>query len=351
MGKRSQRAGRRHDANRYPRMGQPNIRDRSGAAEQRSVCGIADDDRSRVATGSCDTADANIASCDNDDIAKHASDVRGQHARRLRVHWGKESALVRTFDAANANRLCNDPSIFPHISVPGIDKIDLTEALNNPHHVCLEAIDDEGRVGGCFVLFFQEFGTYELHTNFLPEWRGNFVIEAIKRCFEFMFISTNCMGILTRVPAFNKGAALLTPRMGFTKEFERENAWPTKNGFVGCSYWSLTYRDWSRHACDSIAWGKWFHQRLDEAFARQGLVRANAHGDEDCHDLRAGLVLQMAFAGQLEKGIALYNQWARFAGYALINLVSRNPVIVDIGDALLQFDADYQMKVLQCRQP
>ena len=348
MGKSRNRPRGNYHAKQYQSVDQHGVRNGPRSAEQRGVCGPANSDSGRIVAMPARGDDAHISGGDDDGSPERVRGVRDQHARRLRIHWGAESAIVRAFSAENANRIVNDPTVFPYVSVPGIDRIDLTQALDDPRHVCIEAIDDEGNVGGVVVFFQQEPGIYEFHTNFLPPWRGSFVLEALNRSLAYMFISTDCAELLTRVPAFNKAAEIGARRIGATREFTRVRSWNTVDGLVDCSFWSISYASWSREQAESVHWGAWFHEQLDRAFVAQGVEKRNPRADEECRDLRAGLAVQMIFAGQVEKAIVLYNQWARFAGHGVISLVLRNPVIVDVGDALLQFDGDH-MKVLKCR--
>jgi hypothetical protein len=49
----------------------------------------------------------------------------------------------------------------------------------------------------------------------------------------------------------------------------------------------------------------------------------------------------------VDKGIVLYNRWARFAGYAQTRLVSRDPLIIDQTDALILVQGQ-EIEVLKC---
>src|SRR5581483_2128904 len=113
------------------------------------------------------------------------------------------------------------------------------------------------------------------------------------------------------------------------------------------SYFSMHYEDWVRKEDGLVEEGRKFHQRLDEEFKRHG-VPHDKHPDEECHDRYVGAAVSMILKGQPEKAIVLYNRWARFAGYACISLVSRSPLLIDIGTALLMVEND-NFKVIQCR--
>jgi hypothetical protein len=60
--------------------------------------------------------------------------------------------------------------------------------------------------------------------------------------------------------------------------------------------------------------------------------------------------MEMLLGGQPEKAVMLYNLWARFAGYGIIGLISRNPLVIDMGEALIHVrPAEQTFKVIQCR--
>lgn len=250
--------------------------------------------------------------------------------------------IRRSFDPAEINPILNDPSVFEAIKLPGMKPdIDVTAVVHNPANVLLMA------EGGGIIFAQQEPGIYEVHTSFLQNSRGLNAIRSSKEAYRWMFTHTDCMILQTKVPAFNKAADQFCKIVGATKDFERKGVWLTESGPVDMSYWSLRYEDWLRKTPSIMESGKIFHARLDEERDRLGFPD-DSHPDEDCHDLYVGACAEMIYAGQPEKGIALYNRWAKFSGYGLIALVSKSPLLVDIGTSLLQVQND-SFKVIQCR--
>lgn len=253
--------------------------------------------------------------------------------------------LRRTFDPIEVNIILNDPSVFPTISVPGLDFIDITPVIEDERNIVL-MVDR-----GCLVFSCYEPGTYEVHTNFLkPEGKtgnGPYILNACLAAYRWMFTKTDCLVLLTKIPAFNRAAIFGAPLAGWTKQFERKAVWPTKDGPVDMSYWMLPYLDWVRKTPDLINSGKEFHNKLELEFLRHGKTEKQ-HQDDDCHDLHVGACAEMLMAGQLNKAVALYNGWARFADYGTIELKSHSPAILDIGNALLQITAD-NFKVIMVR--
>ncbi len=257
-----------------------------------------------------------------------------------------EIEIRRSFDAPEINRILNDPGVFPSITVPGLEAFDVSEQVENPNNyfLCVK--------GGC-VIFTPDFpgsGLYEVHTNFLPGHRGLHALKTALATYRWMFTRTDCMMLQTRVPAFNKAAERFCKLVGASLWFERKAVWPTESGPVDMKFFVLSYMDWSKkHSKPLIESGRLFHERLLSECERLGSPK-QGHLDEDCHDLHVGACAEMIYGRQPEKAVILYNRWARLAGYGEIALLRRDPVALDIGDAVLVVQ-DQTFKVVKCRQP
>lgn len=227
------------------------------------------------------------------------------------------------------------------IKVPGLDKIDVTQLIADQNNVLLVA---EG--GGLFFIL-QEPGTYWVHIAFRRAYRGAHALEVARNAFRWMFEHTNCLVLKARVPKFNRKTNWFCSLMGAAKEFERKGVWPTDSGPVDMTYWSLDYGVWSRNAKEYVERGRMFHVKLSDEFIRHEKFDLIPEQDE-CHYHRIGLCIETIYAGQPEKALLLYNQWARWADFGQIKLVARNPLIIDAGEAVLQFE-DHNFKVLTCR--
>jgi hypothetical protein len=250
--------------------------------------------------------------------------------------------IWRSFDAADINPVLNDPSVLPSISIPGITSLDIAPLLSNPVNVLLMT------EGGGIIFAQQEPGIYEVHTNFLPTHRGRHAIRASLAAYRWMFCRTDCMVLQTKVPAFNKGAELFCKIVGATREFDRKGVWPTADGLCDMSFWSLSYEDWVRQTKELLASGHAFHERLESERKRHG-VETPQHSDEECHDRYVGACVEMVYAGQPAKAVVIYNRWAAFSGYGAISLIARAPLIIDIGEALLQV-SDHDFKVIKFKE-
>ncbi len=254
--------------------------------------------------------------------------------------------IHREFAASPVNAILNHPAVFPSISIPGQDPFDVSASILDPRNyfLCVP--------GGC-VIFLPDVpgsGLYEVHTNFMPGHRGFHAVRASLQAYRWMFARTDCMMLQTRVPAFNEGAERFCEAVGASLWFERKQAWPGPDGLVGMKYYTLSYMDWvKRHGKPLVAVGRRFHDKLEHERERLGHPAPQGHPDDECHDLHVGACIEMIYGGMPEKGVQLYNRWARFAGYGQIGLIQREPLVIDICDAVLLVERG-DFKAMTCRQ-
>jgi hypothetical protein len=259
-----------------------------------------------------------------------------------------KGVLWRETDSAKEiNEILNDPSVYPDISVPDQKPFDVTPLLADPRFIFLRA------EGGC-ILFTPDdepgSGIYEVHTNFLEDYRGEYAIKTSLEAYRWMFTHTNCMMLQTRVPAFNKAAEAFCRLVGAWMWFERKEVWPTSEGNVDLKFYAMSIHDWMRkHPDPLVESGRKFHERLEMEYERHGFAH-DPHADDRFHDAAVGACAEMIYGGEPEKAIIIYNRWARVAGYRQLNLISGKPLVIDIGEALLHV-ADGTFKVIKCRPP
>lgn len=249
-------------------------------------------------------------------------------------------SLRRTMDPALMNRVINDPSVRPWVG-GGDTELDITPWTSNPANVIL--VNEHG--GFCGIKM--EPGVYELHTNILPEGRGAKAVYAAREACHYLFTKTDAQEIVTKVPAFNKAAERFARTFGYTERFRRANAMMGPDGLSDITFFAYTIDQWV--AADDLLpfYGEWFHHELEQAKIAAGSALP-VHDDDPSHDRAVGAAIAMIRAGHATKGVWYYNRWARFAGYATIELLSINPVIVDVRDAIVEISHD-NMEVLQCR--
>lgn len=248
-------------------------------------------------------------------------------------------SVVREFSAERINSIVNDPDVRPWVG--GFGPLDLSATVANPANVLLM-----GQGGG--LMFIQlEPGLYEVHTQFLPDARGQNALTAVLDALRWMFTRTDCVEVVTRVPDGNAAAAALVKRINGELQFHRPNVWQAPTGLVGVKYYSKTLASWVRDTDSLNEIGDWFHEKLAAVKVASGAL-APIHEDDDAHDRYVGAAAEMIVNGQVVKGINFYNRWARFAGYASISVVATNPIVIDIQDALVAVRGS-DFEVLLCR--
>lgn len=237
--------------------------------------------------------------------------------------------MKRTFDAANFIDIASDPEIRALIGLAD-PKADLAPALTqiiaNPANFCF--LTETGH-GGYIVQRLQP-GLYCAHTLALPPARGRPMLRLMQDGFRFLFTATDALEIATCVPDGADAADKWAQIAGFREQFRRERFFPLMGETVGASFRSLAYADWVMRAPDMRPIGEALHQVLSAAGAHID------HGEDEAHDRWVGATLAGCNEGNAVKAISLYNNWASLAGYQTAQILTLNPLVVDIGNAVLQ---------------
>lgn len=241
---------------------------------------------------------------------------------------------MRTLTAERLNIVANHPEVRPFLGWSG--ELDLTQIVENTSNFCFETD------GGGFLCLNHGNGIYQAHSLFIPEKRGVVTLSMARDVAEFMFVKTDCIEMKTLCPDDNPAAKGLAEKVGFERLFHRHNGW---NG-GGCGYYSLRFDRWKEMTPSLIAEGQLFHEWL-EAEKRSRGSRLETHEEDQAHDRAVGAASLMFKSRNVFKAVSLYNIWADFAGYLPISLLSVNPCLIDIGDAIISVDEE--LEVLRCR--
>lgn len=248
-----------------------------------------------------------------------------------------------TESATEINRILNDPEVFPLISLPDGQPFEVSGLLRDPRFVFLRC------VGGVLVFapdLEPTSGIYEVHINFLPEHRGREALHVVQEALRWVFTHTSAMMLWTRVPAFNKAAEAMCKAIDGRLWFSRPKCWPVKGGEpADCKFYALSIHDWMVKCKSLTEQGRWFHDRLESEYQRLGVAH-EPHADEDAHDHAVGAAVEMMRGGQPGKALIIYNRWARAAGYRQMNMISENPLCIDIGEAWIHV-TDRTFKVIR----
>jgi hypothetical protein len=248
-------------------------------------------------------------------------------------------SACRSLNVEHFNRIVNHETVRSQLGGDGT--LDLTSIIDDVNNFAFETEH------GGFILWNLGSGRYDVHSLFLPEGRGVEAMRAMISVAAYMFTRTDCTEGRTTVPASNPGAMVLAKRGGFECRFELDRL-PWKLGeTVKASFLALTLEKWALTAPEPIHAGRWFHDQLEAAKQAAGST-SPVHVDEAVHDRIAGAALLMVRGGQPEKAVAFYNAWAMTTRYATIGLRSKRPIVLDIGDALIEANGD-AMEILTCR--
>lgn len=143
--------------------------------------------------------------------------------------------LARSTDAVLLNRVVNHPEVSRWM-LGFKPPYDLSPLVQDPANIFL------ANEHGGFLFIKQEQYTYGVHTQFLPEGRGNSLSLARDAAF-WMFTQSDALAIETYVPADNVAALKLTLAMGFSHWLDTEvNARP-------CGIYVLTLKQWAKSLC------------------------------------------------------------------------------------------------------
>lgn len=236
--------------------------------------------------------------------------------------------IHRTFDASAINEVANHPEVHCWLGVT--EAVDLTPQVFDTANYTLMT------EGGGFILIGRGDGVYEVHSQFKPEARRN-SIKAMRAGFDYMFTRTDCQRILTQVPDNNPGAQALARFAKFRSMFRRAHTPRGPTSFMG-----LSLDEWIQDTVDLETDGHWFHEQLE------AVKTTELHPDDPAHERAVGAAVRMILRGNAAKGVATYNRWALFAGYAPIALLNDTPAVIDVVDAVVEVRDD-KMEILLCR--
>lgn len=244
-------------------------------------------------------------------------------------------SVRRTLDPTFFNYVVNHPEVRPHVG-PNDGPLDVSDVVTNPANVCLR------NEHGGFLCEGYGNGTYEVHSQFLPEGRGGPSLQAAMDTERYLFTNTDCHQILGKFPKSNEAIIKFGTKAGYRPLFERDC-----EVFGPTIYMAINIEHWAANDQWLDEKGEWFHDRLEAAKIAAGSVLP-IHPEDPAHNRAVGAVVHMCFAGNAVKAVNFYNQWARLAGYMPVQLVSLNPIVIDLHDAVIEV-GNQDMEILLCR--
>jgi len=250
----------------------------------------------------------------------------------------KQIDLVREYNATKINHVLNHPSVRPWVADQQEGVIDISSQVANGKNYLLM-----GEHGGCFLQNIME-GIYELHTQVLPEGRGEWAVNLVHSVAHWMFTRTDACEGLTRVPENNKRAANLVKASNVMDfDFHRDAGMKIGNEVIGVNIYSARIQDWIKTAPFVAEHGQWFHMKLHNEMDRLG-IDVEKHDEDTNHNQYVGACVEMMRYGRYAKAMFFYNRWAALSRHALVSLTnSDNPMLaIDVGVVKISGD-DFEL--------
>jgi hypothetical protein len=240
--------------------------------------------------------------------------------------------VSRQTSSTRINAILNHPDVLPWVSKDGAP-LDLGPIIEHPDVFAIY-----GEYGGQVYHRLQP-GLFEAHSAALPQGRGTWMVEATHQSLKWLFTHTEAVEIVTRVPVGNVAAKGLARAIHGAHDCTLRGAWVKDGQPLDCDIYSLTIQGWMKSSPLLPAEGRRFHDRLEAEFARLGISEL-AHPDDETHDRVVGAAFSMCLGGQPQKACVFYNRTASLAGWQQISVISLNPLVVDIGSAILVMRGD-----------
>jgi hypothetical protein len=243
-------------------------------------------------------------------------------------------SLVMATDAVRINEIINDPSIYPFVHGQSEGPLDLTLPLADDRNVALL-----GQWGGV-ILDQQQPGIYEAHVQALPRGRGAWTVEMARAALAWAFTHTEAVEILIRAPKGFDAAKALVEAIGAKFQFRAERGWIMDGEIIYADIYSLVIQDWMLAAREMTEIGASYRTGIDAEYERLSAPRAVRDVDE-AGDRFVGCAVEMIRCGQPDKGAVFYNRWAAMANRSPIAIVNREPLMIDIGDCVLELHGSH----------
>lgn len=136
--------------------------------------------------------------------------------------------IERTHDIEWLNWMMNHPAIRPFIGDDSIvGRADISALVVHDNYFFRVTMN--GQPSAFVAMLRLSAGIYEMHSGFLPDYRGRFVITTLNECVDRMFAQDDCLAVNTWGFSTSKHALFVARIAGFMESGRR--AWPnTVNG-------------------------------------------------------------------------------------------------------------------------
>lgn len=228
-------------------------------------------------------------------------------------------------DNALLTSICMHPEVRRWTAFDGAPDFDPSAYTDHPKSFAVIVND------GCFTCPALEQGAYAVHTNLLPSCRGAAALREAQHFLNFVFLHTDAEQLVSMVPANNPQTLWFARAMKFRETYRRPDVWLSGGVKHAMQYLRFDIDDWVLATRDLQALGHDFHE---------GLGEHQTHAEDPVHDAYVGAAWALIQAGQVDKAQRLYGRWARAAGYQPFEIVSRDPLRIDIGTCVLHMHGE-----------
>lgn len=233
--------------------------------------------------------------------------------------------IERTVDAGEVNAIVNHPSVRGWVSSVGDGFIDMTPQLAEPTTLALRG--DHGVV----ICYRYDVGIYECHIAVLPAGRGAWCKGFVRDCAKVMFLQTDCVEILARIPAPHFSVKRLALDMGFRHQFDTLPTCSFRDRKVVAHIYALSLTDWAKSASDVAEAGQDFYRWLAARMGVSAVIDPALYRN-------TGIALSMIAGGMVGKGIAWFNRAAIVARRPTIAVVNADPLQIRFEGGVLTWD-------------
>ena len=232
-----------------------------------------------------------------------------------------------------------------HDEMPPLAEMTLKPLIQGGHGAFAVLARVRGEHAGFWLVLAKGASVFEIHTNFLPQYRGSKALLASRLALDWMFLNTAATRLTSFCPACLPEAAQYAKWCGLKTDFVRAAAWPKGGKRHDVHHVSLTLAEWARtawprHAAEGLAFHHELFSHVDEGH----------HENDDNHNGMVGIAGKMLLAGHGHKAQSFYNDWAAQSGYAPFTYLGsrRGWQLLDIGTSIIAVrqEADGQIRVI-----
>jgi hypothetical protein len=233
--------------------------------------------------------------------------------------------IERTTDANAVNAIINHPSVREWVSSSGDGFLDVSPQIAEPSTLALRGEH------GVVMAYKYDAGIYEAHIAVLPSGRGEWSRQFARNCAKVMFLQTDCIEVLARMPKPHFSVKRLAEEVGFRWQFDTPQTQLFRGRRVAMQIYALSLQDWARLDPDVEAVGEDFYRWLA---AQMGVGRVVDPGLYR----NTGVALSMIAGGMTSKGIVWFNRAAAVSRRSMINVVNAEPLQIRFDGGILTWN-------------